>query len=110
MQLKRLVVFIKKHLGTFGEVGCLSFNGNKIITTGEGGAVITNKKKLVDRINHLANTAKIKHNWEYIHDDVGYNFKLPSINAALGIAQLEKLQIFLKAKESYSANIQNLKI
>ncbi len=103
----------KKHLGTFGEVGCLSFNGNKIITTGGGGAVITNKKKLADRINHLANTAKIKHNWEYIHDDVGYNFKLPSINAALGIAQLEKLQIFLKAKRKlfseYSKNFKDIR-
>ena len=90
------------------EVGCSSFTEIKQ-SPPRGGAVITNKKKLADRINHLANTAKIKHNWEYIHDDVGYNFKLPSINAALGIAQLEKLQIFLKAKESYSANIQKFK-
>ncbi len=102
----------KRHLGTFGDIGCLSFNGNKIITTGGGGAVITNKKNLAKKIRHLASTAKIKHKWEYIHDDIGYNFKLPSLNAALGIAQIEKINIFLKAKRrlfhEYSKNFNKI--
>ena len=88
----------KKHLGTFGDIGCFSFNGNKIITTGGGGMIITNQAKLAKKIKHLTTTAKIKHKWEYVHDEVGYNFRMPSINAALGLAQLLKLRTFLKAK------------
>ena len=88
----------KKHLGTFGDVGCISFNGNKIITTGGGGAIVTNQKKLAEKIKHLVSTAKVPHKWEYIHDDIGYNFKMPSLNAALGLAQIEKINFFLKAK------------
>ena len=88
----------KKHLGTFGDVGCISFNGNKIITTGGGGIVITNNKRLAKKIRHLTTTAKIPHKWEYIHDEIGFNFRMPNINAALGIAQLEKIKVFLKAK------------
>lgn len=102
----------KKHLGTYGDVGCLSFNGNKIITTGGGGAVITNRNNLAKKIKHLANTAKIKHKWEYIHDNIGYNLKMPSLNAALGLAQISKIDIFLKAKRKlfyqYSKNFNNL--
>ncbi len=90
----------KKHLGTFGDTGCISFNGNKIITTGGGGMVITNKKILAKKIKHLTTTAKIKHKWEYIHDEIGYNFRMPNLNAALGLAQLEKIHIFLKAKRA----------
>ncbi len=88
----------KKHLGTFGDTGCISFNGNKIITTGGGGMVITNKKKLAKKIKHLTTTAKLNHKWEYIHDEIGYNFRMPNLNAALGLAQLEKINIFLRAK------------
>ena len=88
----------KKHLGTFGDIGCFSFNGNKIITTGGGGMIITNQAKLAKKIKHLTTTAKLKHKWEYIHDEVGYNFRMPSITAALGLAQLLKLRTFLKAK------------
>jgi perosamine synthetase len=88
----------KKHLGTFGDIGCFSFNGNKIITTGGVGMIITNQAKLAKKIKHLTTTAKLKHKWEYIHDEVGYNFRMPSINAALGLAQLLKLRTFLKAK------------
>lgn len=88
----------KKHLGTFGDVGCISFNGNKIITTGGGGMVITNKKILAKKIKHLTTTAKLKHKWEYIHDEIGYNFRMPNLNAALGLAQIEKIHTFLKAK------------
>ena len=90
----------KKHLGTFGDAGCISFNGNKIITTGGGGMVITNNKKLSKKIKHLTTTAKLKHKWEYLHDEVGYNFRMPNLNAALGLAQFEKLELFLKAKRS----------
>ena len=90
----------KKHLGTFGDVGCLSFNGNKIITTGGGGMVITNKKLLAKKIKHLTTTAKLKHKWEYIHDEIGYNFRMPNLNAALGLAQIEKIHIYLRAKKT----------
>ena len=90
----------KKHLGTFGDTGCISFNGNKIITTGGGGMVVTNKKILAKKIKHLTTTAKLKHKWEYIHDEVGYNFRMPNLNAALGLAQFEKIHIFLKAKRT----------
>ena len=91
--------FNHKHAGTFGSVGCLSFNGNKILTTGGGGALLTNNKYLAKKMKHLATTAKVKHKWEYIHDEVGYNFKMPSINAALGLAQLENLKSILISKK-----------
>lgn len=98
----------KKHLGLFGDIGCLSFNGNKIITTGGGGAIITNKKYIAKKIKHLITTAKIEHKWEYLHDKIGYNFRLPNLNAALGVAQLENLNYFLKLKrklfQNYSQN------
>ena len=98
----------KKHLGTFGEVGCLSFNGNKIITTGGGGMVITNKKVLAKKIKHLTTTAKLKHKWEYIHDEIGYNFRMPNLNAALGLAQFEKIHTFLKAKRTLFKKYYNV--
>lgn len=90
--------FKNKHAGTFGLVGCLSFNGNKILTTGGGGAIITNSKLLAKKIKHLSTTAKINHRWEYIHDAIGYNFRMPNINAALGSAQIENLNKFLISK------------
>ena len=90
--------YMNKHLGTFGVAGCLSFNGNKIITTGGGGAVITNNSKLAKRIRHLTTTAKLYHQWEFIHDEVGYNLRMPNLNAALGLAQIENLSKFIKAK------------
>ncbi len=86
------------HMGTFGLVGALSFNGNKIITTGGGGAIITNDPVLAKRAKHLTTTAKIPHGWDYVHDKVGYNYRLPNINAALGCAQLEQLVGILEAK------------
>jgi perosamine synthetase len=88
-----------KHAGTFGIVGCFSFNGNKILTTGGGGAIITNNKLLAKKIKHLSTTAKINHRWEYIHDIVGYNFRMPNLNAALGSAQIENLNKFLRSKK-----------
>jgi aminotransferase in exopolysaccharide biosynthesis len=90
--------FKNKHAGTFGSIGCFSFNGNKILTTGGGGAIITNNKLLAKKIKHLSTTAKINHRWEYIHDEVGYNFRMPNLNAALGSAQIENLNKFLKSK------------
>jgi len=88
-----------KHAGTFGIVGCFSFNGNKILTTGGGGAIITNNKLLAKKIKHLATTAKINHRWEYIHNIIGYNFRMPNLNAALGSAQIENLNKFLRSKK-----------
>jgi perosamine synthetase len=90
--------FKNKHAGTFGSIGCFSFNGNKILTTGGGGAIITNNKLLAKKIKHLSTTAKINHRWEYIHDEVGYNFRMPNLNAALGSAQIENLNKFLRLK------------
>jgi aminotransferase in exopolysaccharide biosynthesis len=92
--------YMNKHLGTFGAAGCLSFNGNKIITTGGGGAIITNNSNFAKRIRHLTTTAKLKHKWEFIHDEVGYNLRMPNLNAALGLAQIENLNKFIKAKRT----------
>lgn len=86
------------HTGTFGLMGTLSFNGNKTITTGGGGAILTNDPELGRRAKHLTTTAKVPHRWEYLHDEIGYNYRLPNINAALGCAQLEQLPGFLAAK------------
>jgi len=87
-----------KHTGTFGRLGALSFNGNKTITTGGGGAILTNDSELARRARHLTTTAKLSHAWEYRHDEVGYNYRMPNINAALGCAQLEQLPQLLEAK------------
>jgi dTDP-4-amino-4,6-dideoxygalactose transaminase len=87
-----------KHTGTFGSVGIVSFNGNKIITTGGGGAILTEDKSLASLAKHLTTTAKVSHAWEYRHDQVGYNYRMPNINAALGCAQMENLESFVEAK------------
>ena len=88
-----------RHTGTFGLMGTLSFNGNKTITTGGGGAILTNDRGAWPRrAKHLTTTAKVPHRWEYLHDEIGYNYRLPNINAALGCAQLEQLPGFLAAK------------
>jgi len=87
-----------RHTGTFGLMGTLSFNGNKTITTGGGGAILTNDGELARRAKHLTTTAKVPHRWDYIHDEVGYNYRLPNVNAALGCAQLEQLPGFLVSK------------
>ena len=87
-----------QHTGTFGLFGTLSFNGNKTITTGGGGAIITNDDSLARYAKHLTTTAKIPHAWEFRHDEVGYNYRMPNINAALGCAQLEQLSSKLTAK------------
>lgn len=84
--------------GSFGRVGAISFNGNKILTTGGGGALVTDDLDLAKRAKHLTTTAKAPHRWEFYHDEIGYNYRLPNINAALGVAQLEQLDIRLKQK------------
>lgn len=89
-----------RHTGTFGLMGTLSFNGNKTITTGGGGAILTNDVELGARAKHLTTTAKVPHRWNFIHDAVGYNYRLPNLNAALGCAQLEQLPGFLLEKRS----------
>ena len=78
----------------------ISFNGNKIITTGGGGAIITNSKKLYKKINYICSTAKIIKDHKIFHTEVGYNYKMPSLNASLGLAQISKLSFFLKKKRS----------
>jgi perosamine synthetase len=90
--------FHGRHTGTFGLMGTLSFNGNKTITTGGGGAILINDTELAKHAKHLTTTAKVSHRWEYLHDEIGYNYRLPNINAALGCAQLEQLPDFLAAK------------
>lgn len=87
-----------QHTGTFGLLGSLSFNGNKTITTGGGGAILTNDEALARRAKHLTTTAKISHKWEFDHDEIGYNYRMPNINAALGCAQIEKLPEKIIAK------------
>jgi perosamine synthetase len=87
-----------KQTGTIGRLGVLSFNGNKTITTGGGGAILTNDSELARRAKHLTTTAKLPHAWEFRHDEIGYNYRMPNINAALGCAQLEQLPQLLKAK------------
>ena len=87
-----------QHTGTFGLLGTLSFNGNKTITTGGGGAILTNNVDLAKHAKHLTTTAKMRHAWEFRHDEIGYNYRMPNLNAALGCAQLERLPSKLRAK------------
>lgn len=88
----------EKHTGTFGKLGAFSFNGNKIITSGGGGVIVTDDETLAKRAKHITTTAKILHKWEYVHDEIGYNYRLPNLNAALLCAQLEQLEGFLENK------------
>lgn len=96
-----------KHLGTFAPIGAISFNGNKTITTGGGGMILTNDETIAHRAKHLTTQAKLPHAWEFVHDEIGYNYRMPNINAALGVAQLEQLDGFLANKrataEAYKA-------
>lgn len=92
-----------RHTGTFGKVGVLSFNGNKTITTGGGGMLLFNDEELAARCKHLTTQAKLPHRWEFRHDEVGYNYRMPNINAALGCAQMETLPRFLESKRATAA-------
>ena len=87
-----------RHTGTFGKMGVMSFNGNKIVTAGGGGCIITNDEDLAKKAKHLTTTAKVPHKWEYSHDMVGYNYRMPNLNAALLVAQLENLDNFIDKK------------
>ena len=92
--------YFGQHTGTFGLLGTLSFNGNKTVTTGGGGAILTNDDGLARHAKHITTTAKIPHAWEYVHDEIGYNYRMPNINAALGCAQLEQLPSKLDSKRN----------
>ena len=86
--------------GSFGKLGVFSFNGNKIVTSGGGGAIVTNDLDLGIKAKHLTTTAKVPHPYEYVHDEIGYNFRMPNLNAALACAQLEQLETFIQNKRS----------
>jgi perosamine synthetase len=88
-----------KHTGTYGKLGAFSFNGNKIITSGGGGVIVTDDKDLAKKARHLSTTAKKNHPYEYVHDEIGFNYRMPNLNAALLLAQLEQLDIFLESKK-----------
>ena len=89
-----------KHTGNWGKVSAISFNGNKLLTTGGGGAILTNDEHLGQLAKHLTTQAKLPHKWEFRHDMIGYNYRMPNINAALGCAQLELLPMFLEKKRN----------
>ena len=89
-----------QHAGTFGDIGILSFNGNKPVTTGGGGMITTNGEALAAKAKHLTTTAKQPHPWEFVHDDVGYNYRMPNINAAVGCAQMEYFAGVLENKRT----------
>ena len=91
-----------KPTGSFGEIGVFSFNGNKIVTSGGGGALVTNNLELGKKAKYLTTTAKKPHSYEYFHDELGYNYRMPNLNAALACAQLELLEDFLLEKERVS--------
>ncbi len=96
-----------QHTGTFGKIGVLSFNGNKILTTGGGGMLLFQDEELAKRAKHLTTQAKVPHAWEFVHDEIGYNYRMSNINAALGLAQLEQLPQFLESKRNIAKAYNN---
>jgi perosamine synthetase len=92
-----------RHTGNTGLLAALSFNGNKVITTGGGGAVLTNDASIARRAKHLTTTARVAHRWSFLHDEVGYNYRMPNLNAALGCAQLERLPAMIERKRNLAA-------
>lgn len=96
-----------RHVGLSGEVGVFSFNGNKIITTGGGGALIFSDVQLASRARHITTTAKRPHPWEFVHDELGYNYRMPNINAALGCGQLERLSHFVEVKRNLATEYED---
>ncbi len=88
-----------KHLGNYGQLAAFSFNGNKIITTGGGGMIVTNNEKLAKKARHISSTAKLNHKWNYFHDELGFNYRMPNLNAALGLSQIENINYFIKKKK-----------
>lgn len=99
--------YMNKHTGTFGKFGILSFNGNKIITTGGGGMILTNDIILGEKAKHLTTQAKEPHPWEFFHDKIGYNYRMPNLNASLGCAQLENLNYFIGKKREIANLYRN---
>jgi perosamine synthetase len=95
-----------QHTGNIGVLSALSFNGNKVVTTGGGGAILTNDTALARRAKHLTTTARTPHRWSFLHDEVGYNYRLPNINAALGCAQLERLPDMIRRKRRLAARYE----
>jgi len=95
-----------KHTGTFGKLGAFSFNGNKIITSGGGGVIVTDDEALAKKAKHLTTTAKIPHPYEYRHDMIGYNYRMPNLNAALLVAQMEQLDTFIKSKRDLASKYE----
>ncbi len=101
-----------RHTGTWGRLSVLSFNGNKTVTTGGGGAILTNDADLARAARHLTTTAKLPHAWEFVHDQVGFNYRMPNVNAAIGCAQLERLDDFVERKrrlaQAYAAALDGM--
>jgi perosamine synthetase len=97
-----------KHLGSFGRLGAISFNGNKLMTTGGGGVILSDDAEMARRAKHLSTTAKLPHAFEYVHDEVGFNYRLPNINAALGCGQLEQLPQMLERKRALARRYSRL--
>lgn len=95
-----------RHTGTFGKVGAISFNGNKTITTGGGGMLLFQDEELGKFAKHLTTQAKVPHRWEFIHDHIGYNYRMPNINAALGCAQMENLELYVENKRETAKKYQ----
>jgi perosamine synthetase len=95
-----------KHVGTLGDIGTFSFNANKIITTGGGGAIVTNNKKFYKKALHLSSTSKVDHPWKYLHDQIGWNYRMPALNASLGLNQLRNFKKILMKKRKIAKNYQ----
>jgi perosamine synthetase len=96
----------EKHTGTVGKISAVSFNGNKIITSGGGGMLLTSDKALAQKVKHITTTAKVTHKWAFEHDEVGFNYRLPNVNAALGLAQIESLPKILNVKRQVAQRYQ----
>jgi len=99
-------LYKSRHTGTFGLFGIYSFNGNKTVTCGGGGAIVTNDEILAKKAKHITTTAKVPHPYEYVHDMIGYNYRLPNLNAALACAQLEQLDFFIENKRELARRYQ----
>jgi perosamine synthetase len=100
-------LYYGEHTGTLGDIGVFSFNSNKIVTTGAGGAIVTNNKKYAFKALHLCNISKIPHKWKYLHDDLGWNYRMPAINASLGLNQLKNLRKIIRTKRKISMKYYN---
>ncbi len=98
----------EKHTGVFGKIGIFSFNGNKTVTCGGGGALVTNDEDIAKKAKHLSTQAKVPHKWEFVHDDIGYNYRMPNLNAALACAQLEQLKLFVDNKRTLANEYKGL--